>query len=547
MARLLLRRGITTPEEAHAFLNPSFDQLADSFLLPDALPAVERIQQAIQRREVIYIHGDYDSDGVTSAALWARLLRRLGAEVKVHVPHRRRDGYDLRSPFVAHAKAEGAKLILTADCGIQRCDEVQMAREAGIDVIITDHHEPGEQLPRAVAVVNPHRKDSRYPFADLAGAGVAYRLGEALVRHLGLPVDSYRRMYADLAAIGTVTDIMPILHENRIIVKHGLHSLAKTKKPGLRALLQDTGLDKKPLDAEHIGYIIGPRLNAVGRIDDSRLALELLLTPDPMEATQLVAKLASANASRQREQAQILQEAQHQIATRDLQKTACLVLSSDSWHPGVIGIVASKLVELYHRPTILIATDPEAGQGRGSARSIRAFDLYRAIVACRHRLLEHGGHSHAAGFSIRNEEVPAFAEEMNHIAATTLSEEDFLPTIYIDAEIEAAQVTYELLKELSAFEPWGRGNPQPLLLSRGLELREVRRFGPEKAHLRLYLRGPNSPTVEAMMWHAGNLAENLRPGMYVDVCYSPKLSAFNELESIRFEIEDIRPSGGEEG
>lgn len=542
VARLLVRRGITTPEEAHAFLNPSFDQLADSFLLPDALPAVERIKQALANRETIYIHGDYDGDGVTSAALWTRLLAKLGADVRVHVPHRHRDGYDMRSKFVAQARSEGAKLILTADCGIQRCEEVEEARQAGIDVVITDHHEPGDRLPRAVAVVNPHRKDSVYPFPYLAGVGVAYRMGEALVRHLGLSVDSYRRAYADLAAIGTVTDIMPIQCENRIIIKYGLKSLSDTRKPGLRALLNSSGLGEKPLDVDNIGYVIGPRLNAVGRIDDSRLALDLLLTRDPGEATRLAAKLESTNADRRQEQARIQQEALQQIASRDMQQTACLVLASDHWHPGVIGIVANKLVELYHRPTVLIAIDPEAGQGRGSARSIRAFDLYRAIVACRHRLLEHGGHSHAAGFSIRNDEVPAFAEEMNQIAASTLSERDFLPTLDIDSEIEVSEVTPGLLNELCAFEPWGRGNPQPLLLSRGLEVREVRRVGKEQNHLKMLLRGAHSPTVEAVMWGEGNLAEHVRTGTRVDVCYRPRINEFNGRTNIQFVVQDMRPS-----
>jgi len=542
-ARLLVNRGLTTAEAADSFLNPSVTHLSDPFLLPDAEAAAERIKQALHRKERIFVHGDYDGDGVTSAALWTRLLEKLGADVRVHVPHRHRDGYDMRSKFVAQAKEEGAQLIVTTDCGIKRCDEVDEARAAGIDVLITDHHEPGDMLPRAVAVVNPHRKDSRYPFPDLAGVGVAFRTGEALVRHLGLSVDSYRRAYMDLAAIGTVTDIMPIMGENRIFVKHGLAALQNTQKPGLRALMAAAKLDSgKPLTAYSIGFGIGPRLNAVGRVDDAKLALDILLTRDPAEATALAARLEQANNERRQEQARIFEEAMQQIAAQDLMERACIVLSSRSWHAGVIGIVANKIVERFRRPTVLIALNEETGEGRGSARSIKAFDLFDAISACADYLVEFGGHAQAAGLVIEDAKLDAFAEEMNRLASAQLTQEDFVPTLEADAEIDPAEVTPALLRELAAFEPWGRGNDEPLFISRGLDILDARRIGTEQTHLKMWVRSEAMNPTEALLWGGGDLADHLRPGDSVSLCYRPQFNHFNGRTSIQFRVEDLRPA-----
>lgn len=547
VARLLVNRQITTPEAADAFLNPSVTHLSDPFLLPDAEAAAERIKQALHRKERIFIHGDYDGDGVTSAALWTRLLERLGADVRVHVPHRHRDGYDMRSKFVAQAKAEGAQLIITTDCGIQRIEEVEEAKAGGIDVIITDHHEPGKTLPKAVAVINPHRKDSNYPFPHLAGVGVAFRTGEALVRHLRLSVDSYRRAYMDLVAIGTVTDIMPLLGENRIFVKHGLEALQGTQKPGLRALVAAAGLHGKPLTAYSIGFILGPRLNAVGRVDDAKLALDLLLTRDPAEASDLAARLESANNARRMEQTRILEEALQQIAARDMMETACLVLASPSWHAGVIGIVANKIVERCCRPTVLIALNEETGEGRGSARSIKAFDLFEAISACERHLIEYGGHAQAAGLSILSSELDAFAEAMNQLAQAQLTEEDFVPSLEADAEIDPAEVTPTLLRELAAFEPWGRGNEEPLFISRGLDILDARRIGKDQTHLKMLVRSEAMSPTEALLWGGGDLADHLRPGDGVSLCYRPQFNHFNGRTSIQFKVEDLRPADSDDG
>ena len=541
-ARLLVTRGILTPEEASDFLHPAYERLPDPMLLPDADRAIDRILAAVRARERIYVHGDYDSDGVTAAALWTRLLRKLGADVRAHVPHRHRDGYDLRSKFVVQAREEGARLIITADCGVQRHDEVEEARRAGMDVVITDHHEPGDTLPAAAAVVNPNRRDSRYPFRPLAGVGVAFRLGEALIRRLGLPAASYRRAYSDLAAIGTVTDIMPLLGDNRVIVKHGLEALRATQKPGLRALLETVGAGSRPVTTHTIGYVLGPRLNAIGRVDDSRLALDLLLTRDPAEAARLASRLEEANLERREAEAKILEEALHQIETKDLASAPCMVLVGDGWHGGVIGIVANRLVDRFTRPTVMISLDPETGTGRGSARSIRAFDLYEAICQCGDELIEFGGHSHAAGFSIDTTKVPAFADGMLRVAGATLTDEDFVPVVPVDLEMPLREVTPELIEELGAFEPWGHDNREPVFLSRAVEIVEVRRIGREQSHLKLLVRADGGEPIDTLVWGCGELADDYAAGDRIDLCYVPRMNCYNGRTRLQLVAEDIRPA-----
>ena len=542
VARLLVNRGITTPQAAEAFLNPSWSQLPDPMLLPDVEVAAIRIKQALKHHEKIAIHGDYDSDGVTSAALWMRMLQKLGADVQVHVPHRGRDGYDIRQKFVEQASVDGVKLIITTDCGTQRLDEVEMARHAGIDVIITDHHVPGDKLPDAVAVINPHRKDSLYPFKDMAGVGVAFRAGEALVRYLGKSVDSYRRAYADLVAIGTITDIMPIIGDNRIFVKYGLDELGSTRKPGLRALLQATHLQGKQISAYHIGFIVGPRINAIGRLDDSKIALDLLMTRDINEASNLASQLETANTDRKAEEQRIFAEALEQAALCDFSETFCLALSGYNWHPGVIGLVANKIVERYNRPTIMIAMDQETGIGRGSARSIRPFNIFNAITECERFLLEFGGHSHAAGLSLDNTKVADFAREMNRIAGSLLTEEDLVPVLNVDSEIDPAEVCKSLLAEWGLMQPWGRGNDEPLLVSRGLTILKADKFGKEMNHMRLTLRTDDMEPTESIFWRAGEMVDHLPLGAKIDICYRPEINTYNNHSNVRFIIQDLHPA-----
>lgn len=544
VAHLLANRGLTTPEHAHAFLHPTYDALPDPFLLPDAERAAERLKQALHRKERIFVHGDYDGDGVTSAALWTRLLEKLGADVQVHVPHRHRDGYDLRSKFIAQARAENARLILTTDCGIQRCDEVEEAREAGMDVIVTDHHEPGSQLPNAVAVVNPHRHDSRYPFPELAGVGVAFRMGEALVRHLGMSPTTYRNAYSDLAAIGTVTDMMPLIGDNRVIVRHGLEQLQHTKKPGLRALLDAARVNGQEMTAGTVGFVIGPRLNAVGRVDDSRLALDLLLTRDEAKATELASRMEAANVERRSEQQRVTEEAVRAAAQFDLMDTSCLVLAGP-WHSGVIGLVASRLMDQFRRPTILIAMDEGSGLGRGSARSLKPFNIHEAIAGCGISLPEFGGHSHAAGLAIWGKDLEAFREAMNRLAAAQLSEEDFVPVVDVEAVVDLCEISPRMMRSLDQFQPWGRGNEMPSFVSHGVKLVDVRRIGKDQAHLKLNVRSEEMPAnarLDAVFWRHGDLADHLHTGDTLSLCYRPEWNHYNGSSTVQLVIEDLRPA-----
>jgi single-stranded-DNA-specific exonuclease len=549
VARLLAQRGLTTPEAADRFLNPTLDRLHDPFLLPDVEAACDRLKRALANREKILVHGDYDGDGLTSAALWTRVLRKLEADVSVFVPHRKRDGYDMRVPIVEQARQDGVSLIVTTDCGIQRIEEVEHARQYGIDVIITDHHTPQTSgaLPKAVAVINPQRPDSRYPFRHLAGVGVAFKVCEALCVSLGYKAAHFRRGYLDLAAIGTVTDIMPLLDENRILVKHGLEALQNTNKIGLKALLAAAGHNPmKPITTETIGFQLGPRLNAASRIEETRHALDLLLTKEWDEAERLARKLNELNSARREQQERILEEALAQLAQKDLEETRCLVLAAPGWSGSIVGIVASKLLERCHRPCILIATDEATGTGRGSARSIHAFNIFEAIDQCSPLLEEYGGHAHAAGLSIQTENIEDFAAQMNRIARRMLSEEDLMPALEVAMEIAPAEVCPELLHQIAAMAPFGSANRSPLFVSRDMPIQKVDRMGKgDQAgkHLCLTLRAEGlnrSDSVRCPWFRHGDLADALEPGMSLDICYRPEFDTWRNDGSIQFQIEDVR-------
>lgn len=546
VARLLVQRGVTTPDAAYDFLNPSFDQLHDPFLLPDVEVACERIKTALHGREKILVHGDYDGDGVTSAALWGRVLEKLGADVEVFVPHRQRDGYDMRRSFVERAKEQGVGLIITTDCGIQRIAEVEHAREAGIDVIVTDHHTPKADgsLPPAVAVINPNRRDSKYPFSDLAGVGVAFRVCEALVRTLGHNVANYRRSYLDLATIGTVTDVVPLLDENRVFVFHGLDALRNSKKPGLQALLEVAGCNNgKPLNAGTIGFQIGPRLNAASRVEETQYALDLLMTKDPYEAQRLARKLHDLNDQRREIQARVADEAIAQIAQMDIAEMRCLVLSGYDWPGSIVGIVASKIVERFHRPCVIIAKNEETGSGRGSARSIGAFNVVEAIDRCKDLLEEYGGHAHAAGLSIESENIPDFAAQMNRLAAMQLTDEDCVPSIEVAQVVTPSDLCPAILDQIAWLAPFGASNPAPRFVSRSVPIRQIQRMS-EGKHLKLRFDAEGLSRwgkVDAIWWNKGELAEGLEEGMSLDICYRPEFNEFRGERSVQFMLEDIQP------
>jgi single-stranded-DNA-specific exonuclease len=545
LARLLVNRGITDPEQAERFLNPDWDDLPDAFLLPDAQVAVDRILQAIERKEQILVYGDYDVDGVTSAALWFHTLSKLRARVQARVPHRKRDGYDIRVPVVDEAHRQGVNLILTCDCGIQAHEVVERAREVGIDVIITDHHEPGEEVPRALAVVNPHLPHSRYPFPNLSGVGVSYRLGEALVRAKGLSPQNYRQYFLDLATLGTIADVMPLMEENRVFAWYGLPFIPRSKRPGVQALLSVARVPvDKPVTMRQVQFALAPRINAVGRLDDAAIALELLTTDDPQRAYQLAQELEEHNRRRRNEQQRILEQALEQAGRRDIAREWVLVLAGEEWDKGVIGIVASKVLEQYHRPTVMISLDPECGVGRGSARSIRPYDIFRAIEARRELFIECGGHTLAAGFSIRAEHIEELRQHLNELARAWMSPEDLLPRVDIDADIEPAEVTPGLLDEIAQMEPFGHGNPEPVFLSRGLTILEKRRVGTDGSHWKLTVRGEAMPPTGCIAFGMGDYDDRFEVGDEVDIVYTPQWNEFNGRREIQWLVHDIRRSSG---
>ncbi len=543
-ARILVQRGITSPEEADRFLNPSMSHFHDPFLLPDIEAGCERLKTALNNHEKILIHGDYDCDGVTSAALWTRCLRTLGADVDVFVPHRKRDGYDIRMPFIEEAHERGVKLIITTDCGIQRSDEVERAREHGIDMIITDHHEPSatNSLPKAVAVINPHRRDSKYPYQHLAGVGVAFKTCEALLLFLGQKIDGYRRGYLDLVALGTVADMMPLTGENRTIVKFGLERLRETKKPGLRAMIHHAGFDNKPIDSRSIGYHFGPRLNSAGRIDESRIALDILLTKDEAEGDRLARRLEELNIARREETDRYIEEALAQVAQMDIADVRCLVVTGSNWSAGIVGLVAGKIRERYNRPTIAISIDEQTGACRGSARSIPGFDIHEALGSCTEFLGEFGGHQMAAGLSMEHKNITDFSAQLNRLASLKLSDENFAPTLEVSIEANPAEVTTRLVEQIAQMEPFGNGNPSPLFISSSARMDDVMTMT-EKKHLKLRIESLGSNRynqTDAIWWNKGDMAEGLKPGGTLDICYSPQLNYWKDNVNVQFMLEDVR-------
>jgi len=482
LAAILVQRGLAAPDRAKAFLRPDLERLSDPLAWADMARAVELVTAAARAGTPILVHGDYDVDGQCAAALLTRVLSSVGARAHAFVPHRLRDGYDFGPAGLAEAKRLGAGLVITCDCGITAVEAVREARAAGIEIIVTDHHLPGDELPPASAVLDPRRADCASADKDLCGTGVAFKLAQALVPALGvsphLPLH-----FLDFVALATVADVVPLTGENRILVRHGLKMLASSHWTGLRALVEAAGLTGRPIKAGHVGFILAPRLNAAGRIGDARDGLRLLLTDDPDEAAALARELETTNARRQELDQRILDEAV-ELAERVLQPDdRALVLAADAWHPGVIGIVASRLVERYGRPTFLIGWDGESG--RGSGRSIAGFDLHAALRRVGHHLEKYGGHTMAAGLTIRRERYESFRVAFLELAGQLLGPDDLVPAQRVDLELPLGLVSDELEKLIRHLEPCGPGNPAPVF-----GVRHARAFGARRVgtnHLRFTL------------------------------------------------------------
>ena len=510
-AAVLVRRGHSDPVEARRFLDGE-QPPHDPFLLGDMAAACEQIRTAVEQGRRICVHGDYDVDGIAATTLAVLLLRELGADVVWHLPSRFDEGYGVRSETLARLADEGCGLVLTVDCGITAADEVAEAKDRGLDVVVTDHHRPGETLPGCPIVAT---RPSEYPFPELCGTGVVYKLGQAL---FGIESEITRR-HLDLVAVATIADVVPLVDENRSLAIAGLRALARTSKPGLRALMQRAGVDPATVDAGAVGFRLAPRLNAAGRLGHPREALELLLTEDEAEAGRLADSLEELNRERQAVEGRILREAVAQVEGWPSEKRArrAYAVAGADWHEGVIGIVASRLVERYHRPVVLIAgTD---GDWKGSGRSIPSFDLHGALGACAGLLGRWGGHRAAAGLSIAAENVEAFGEAFAQHAAAVLDEEDLEPVTSIDAVVtRGAELSLELCTELAQLAPFGLGNPAPTLLAPGCGLVEAATVGDGK-HLRFRVRRDGRDAGSAIAFGQGSRLEHLRPDVLYDVAF----------------------------
>lgn len=542
VARVLVNRGITNVKAAGAFLSPDIANLHDPFDVPDMAAAVSRLVRAVGAGERIRVYGDYDVDGITGVSLLVTVLRAAGALVDYYIPNRLDEGYGLNIEAVERAGADSVSLLLTVDCGIGAVAEVERARDLGVDVIVTDHHEPGRALPRCVGVLDPKRKDSCYPFSELAGVGVAFKLCQALWGAIGRPAGAADPLnHLDLVALGTIADVVPLLDENRVIAKCGLEAMHGSENPGISCLLDVSGLTGQELSSGHVGFSLAPRINACGRLGDPSLGAELFLTDSPDRARQLAESLDEENRRRQGIEEDILREALEPVKKMNPASVRAIVLESDTWHTGVIGIVASKIAELTFRPTVLIAI--ENGTGKGSGRSIPGFNLHSALTECSDLLIKYGGHAQAAGLSIRQEDVPRFRERLNQIGHEWLADQDLIPTVRVDSELREDQITVGLASELETLEPFGLGNPNPLFLTRNLFILQHRTVGADGRHLKLKL-GRGDRVLDAIGFRMGERYSRLVScSGQVDAVYALEVNRWNGRQAAELNLRDLRESG----
>jgi single-stranded-DNA-specific exonuclease len=525
-AKVLLHRGLGEPEAARRFLRPAFEELHDPFLLRDMSVAVERLLSAIRTQEKILIYGDYDVDGTSSVVLLTKAIELAGGAASYHVPHRLKDGYGMRSEVVEEAAAQGVKLIVSVDTGIRAAEVVRRARELAIDVIVTDHHLPEAELPPALAVLNPNRPDCGYPEKNLCGAGVAFKLVQGLMRALEWPGDKARRVgesFLKIAAIATVADVVPLTGENRVIVSHGLAGLHTVRNPGLRALLDVAGFTNgNAPNARQVAFQIAPRMNAAGRMDTARAVVEMFLTADLARAKELAQSLHEQNTERQQVEAGIREECESIAVDRS---TAALVYYSEKWHRGVLGIVASRLVERLHRPVFVLGRNEDDGLIQGSGRSIPAFHLLDALESMPEVFLRFGGHSHAAGVTLEESRIAEFRDRFHLYAASRLRPEDFEPVVEVDAVISLSDLSERSIDSVFSLAPFGHGNPPPLFAALDVEIAGPPAVWKEK-HLKVMVR-QKGRTLVLKAWNFAARAAEFIPGARMDLAFSLEEDAYS--------------------
>lgn len=535
LATILVNRNITKKEDIRLFLEPTRADFHNPFLITDMEKAVERIIKAIEKQEKVTIYGDYDVDGITSITVLKSFLQDRGLAVESYIPNRLEEGYGLNKQAIEKIAKSGCQLMITVDCGISAIEEINYANSLGIETIVTDHHEPGNELPKALAVIDNKRKDSTYPFRELAGVGVVFKVIQAIGMKLELKEEEYLK-YLDIVCVGTISDIVPLVNENRVIAKLGLMLIRQTKNIGLRSIINSSGYTK--IDSNSISFGIAPRINACGRMGKAEEALELLMSKNYNQVSELTQKLNNHNRIRQETEKNIFENAVKQIEEEHLENNNAIIVGGHNWHHGVIGIVSSKITEMYFKPSILLSFE-EDGIGKGSGRSIPGFDLHDALMQCMDTIEKFGGHSMAVGITVRKEKFKRFREEFEKIAQTAHIDE-IMPVIQVDSKIEIKDIDKEMVESLKQLEPFGEGNRMPVFVFKNLKIDSIRALS-EGKHLKLTLKD-NNTIIGSIGFNLGHLAEEYRIGDKIDVVGVLEINSFNGVDSLQINMKDMMRS-----
>ncbi len=535
LATILSNRNITEEEQIRLFLNPTRKDFYDPYLITDMEIAVERIIKAIENKEKVTIYGDYDVDGITSITVLKSFLKEIGLETSVYIPNRLDEGYGLNKNAIDKIAKDGCNLMITVDCGISGIEEIEYANSLGIETIVTDHHEPGNELPNAVAVIDNKRKDSKYPFRELAGVGVVFKLTQGLAKRLNLKEEAYLK-YLDIVCVGTISDIVPLVDENRVIAKLGLMLVKQTKNIGLRSIINSSGYTK--IDSNTISFGVAPRINACGRMGKAKEALDLLLSTDIQEVNELTQKLNDHNKERQETEKAIFENAVEKIEKEKLNENKAIIVGGENWHHGVIGIVSSKITDMYFKPSILLSFE-EDGIGKGSGRSIPGFDLHEALMQCLDTIEKFGGHSMAVGITVKKENLEEFTKEFEQIA-TENNIDKIIPIINIDAKINLNEIDKEMVESIKQLEPFGEANKMPIFAFKNLKIDSIRALSGGK-HLKLTLKNNNN-IINAIGFNIGHLAEEYLIGDKVDVAGVLEINTFGGVDNLQINIKDIMKS-----
>lgn len=535
LATILVNKNITTQKEINEFLNPTRNDFFDPFLMNDMDIAIKRIKKAIENQEKVIIYGDYDVDGITSITVLKSFLKDVGLDVDYYIPNRLEEGYGLNKNAIDEIAKKEYKLMITVDCGISAIEEVDYANSLGIEVIITDHHEPGDEIPKALAVVDNKRKDNKYPFRELAGVGVAFKVSQALAQSINIREEEYLK-YLDIVCVGTISDIVPLVSENRVITKLGLKLVKQTRNMGLRAIINSSGYSQ--INSTTISFGVAPRINACGRMGKAEQALKLLLSKDIYEVNKLTQELNSYNRERQEIEKEIFENVLTKIEQNNLAKNRTIVVGGENWHHGVIGIVSSKITEKYFKPSILLSFE-EDGTGKGSGRSIPGFDLHEALMKCENCLEKFGGHSMAVGLTIKRENLEQFYKEFEKIAEEN-EIENIIPIINVDAKIELDKIDKSVVEDLKQLEPFGEANKTPTFALKNIRIDSIRALS-EGKHLKLTLR-ENNQIINAIGFNIGELAEAYKIGDKIDIAGVLEINTFNGIDNLQINIKDIMKS-----